>query len=426
MDEQELRQLFRDTFDRHLPGPDAFRQLLDEGEERRRPRLALLAAAAAVVLAAAAAALIASHPRVLPSTRPASSHLPASSASPAQTPPLSVPVPAEPPTPVVASLLGKVEVASAGDELLRSTDAGQSWAVVYTGLPDHHGNVRDLEWVTDTTIFAATNYGLLVSRDQGLRWDLVSSRRDLYRLDFLSPSVGYVIAGSSPALQDGHVLLTLDGGASWSPYSVGLPVVTWIQWVDATHAWAAGPGGVVATSDTGRTWTLQLRPGLASDGAQVGFRDALHGFALFDRTGGLPPDLFVTADGGQHWEPASLPAASVAGQFVVTGPTALEMVVGGTESSLCASQDSGQTWSCRRLGLGGPITPYDWVASGQLRFLVGMRGGDVLVAASSDAGTHWTLRSVDVGPWLQASRSAAASSGAPVDQRETRPPATPG
>ncbi len=408
MDEQELRQLFRDTFDRHLPGPDAFRQLLDEGEERRRPRLGLLAAAVAMVLAAAAAALIASHPRVLPRTLPASSRLPASSASPAQTPPTSVSVPPELPTPAVASLLGKVEVASAGDELLRSTDGGRSWSVVYTGLPDHHGNVRDLEWVTDTTIFAATNHGLLVSRDQGVRWVLVSSRGDLYRLDFLSPSVGYVIAGSSPALQDGHVLRTLDGGASWSPYPVGLSVVTWIQWVDATHAWAGGPGGVVATSDTGRTWTLQLRPSSAADAAQVGFTDALHGFALFDRIGG-PPELYATADGGQHWERASLPSSEVVGRFVVTGPTALEMVTGGTTSGLCASQDSGSSWSCRKLAL-GPITPYDWVASGQLRFLVGMRGTEVLLAASSDAGMDWTLRSVDVGPWVRASRAPGAHS----------------
>src|SRR5262249_62067364 len=69
------------------------------------------------------------------------------------------------------------------------------------------------------------------------------------------------------------------------------------------HAWAAGPEGVVATTDGGEHWQAQLAFGKGpfSD-AQVGFVDTGHGFAYVRGTTSQPgPKLYQTSDGGRHW-----------------------------------------------------------------------------------------------------------------------------
>jgi photosystem II stability/assembly factor-like uncharacterized protein len=136
--------------------------------------------------------------------------------------------------------------------------------------------------------------------------------------------------------QRGHVVVSVDGGASWKQAKVPVSSdLTSVFFVDALNGWATGHDGVVlATRDGGDTWTLQLdghkanqllvaameRNASASPSAEskalldeakrfldqgpdkpfldVWFADASNGWVV-----GAYNLVFRTRDGGGNWEP---------------------------------------------------------------------------------------------------------------------------
>jgi hypothetical protein len=289
-----------------------------------------------------------------------------------------------------------------------------------------------LHWVDATNLVAATSLGLLKSRDGGYHWQLLTQRVDLIRLHFADPMNGFAIAGTIPggwtdpdfplanALAGAELLRTWDGGASFHHVATALPLVQWVQFVNPRHGWAAGPDGIETTLDGGTHWEVQLRfpstlfryDGTASWGAQVGFRDELHGFAFYrlgqtvmSAGGGR---LYYTADGGLHWQlqsytgPGAAPDGegasrtlpwSVNGELVVTGPgSALILDTNFTtyQTDRCFSGDAGRTWTCSTL-------PFTGAATGQLAVRDGIEWLALTdddqsvaeIAISRDGGNSW-------------------------------------
>jgi photosystem II stability/assembly factor-like uncharacterized protein len=294
----------------------------------------------------------------------------------------------------VAALDSRTALASAGDTIEETTDGGEHWSVLFPGVEGHSGTIRDLEWVTATVAFAASSYGLLRLQARPAGWSRVNDRSDLKRLDFLTPLEGYVIAGD-------RVLRTADGGTTFAGVEVGLEAVSWIQWVDSSHAWAAGPRGVVATSDGGHSWARQLDfPQMPGAGwTQVGIRDDLTGFAY--HRAGESGVLYHTSDGGRKWTPAPARLEGPTSDLVVTGP-ASALVLQGTEGAgaeLCATDDAGGHWRCSDLPLRGG--PGQLAVRGKTRWLALQDGGAVF-AASQDGHT-----------WGPAQRRTLDASGQP-------------
>src|SRR5215813_5398080 len=412
MDERELRQLLHSAYDRVPPLRDPFRRVREYSDQpSARWRPAMAAALACVMgLFTAAAVLLVRDVRSAPNAgidyRPVTGATGPVVVSPVEVAQVASVV-SEPPTPRVAVLSDQVALVSVGDSILRASDTGRTWLTVYPGRQDHAGNVRDLEWVTRDVAFATSNYGLLRSDDGGGSWRLVNARPDLWRLDFVSSGEGYVVAGTDTQGSDWHLLRTNDGGATFTAYSVRLEPVTWVQWVSDTHAWAAGPEGVVATTDGGEHWQAQLAFGKGpfSD-AQVGFVDAGHGFAYIRGTTSQPgPMLYQTSDGGRHWRGLAgpdMPPGLRDDQLVVTGPSSLEMVTQSAADRVvrCTLSDAGTGWSCVPVGLTAQLGARE-AARGPIRLLAALRGDQVVIAASTDGGTTWSRVEVDASPWTR-------------------------
>lgn len=384
MDERELREKFRREFEDERPAPGAYQAAVHNAFERegsRLPRWAVPAAALLAVAMVATLALTHRAPRTQISTLSAAAPGVAPGKVTADALPAAAASPAEPPTVHVAALNSQVALASAGDAIERTTDGGQHWTVLFPGADGHKGTVRDLEWVTGTVAFAATSYGLLRMDTDPVSWSRVGDRTDLQRLDLLSPLLGYAVAGD-------RLVKTEDGGKNFAEVDVGLGSVSWIQWVSPTRGWAAGPRGIVTTSDAGRSWNLQFAfndaPSTTAGTTQVGIRDDLTGFAYHRAGGGSV--LLHTTDGGQSWTPAPRLPAGVTSDLVVTGPQAVELLqaTGDARSQLCSTADAGGSWHCSDLPVGG--APGQLSIKGHTRWLALQDSGAVF-AVSRDSQT---------------------------------------
>jgi photosystem II stability/assembly factor-like uncharacterized protein len=392
VDDRDLRDEFREEFDHERPPPDGYRSAVNRAFQREPGRLAGWAAPVAVFLAVTMVTTLAlgSRARAVQQPRPAPTSKPVGvQTALKQSLPLAPGVVASPDV-HVAARSGREGLMSAGDVIEQTEDGGQSWTVLFAGANGHRGTVRDLEWVTGTIAFAATTYGLLRLNTQAPSFSVVNQRTDVRRIDFITPLVGYAVA-------DDRVIRTADGGRSFTDLDVGLTLVSWIQWVTAGRAWAAGPRGVVATIDGGRTWAQQLEfkdPAEDSDGAdslpwtQVGFADELNGFA-YHRAGNVNT-LMHTSDGGSTWEPAPRLPTGTTSNLVVTGPQSAELVQPSAPGrpSLCATSDAGMSWHCSELPM--PGNPGQMVAQGAARWLALLDSGAVF--AVSQNGDTWSTR----------------------------------
>ena len=97
----------------------------------------------------------------------------------------------------------------------------------------------------------------------------------------------------------GHILVSADGGASWSQAEVPTrALLTAVHMHDERTGWAVGHDAVILrTRDGGDTWTMVYRaPEEELPLLDVWFRDERNGFAL-----GAYGYFLATADGGDTW-----------------------------------------------------------------------------------------------------------------------------
>jgi photosystem II stability/assembly factor-like uncharacterized protein len=191
---------------------------------------------------------------------------------------------------------GRALLATAADSLLvgtsrgvlRSTDAGVTFAQA--------AGARRAVSAFDRAGSALVAFGsraLMVSSD-GSRWRQLGSppRGRILSADFVSAKRGYVVRN------DGDVLSTANGGRSWKLLNgVGRDDVSRVSFGDARHGFLmlatdSGLGGVLRTSDGGRTWRPQvLGPEPLAAVLAMG---AEGGAARAGRTG----ELHATSSGG--------------------------------------------------------------------------------------------------------------------------------
>jgi photosystem II stability/assembly factor-like uncharacterized protein len=421
MDERELQRAFHTAFDGARPTPGAedraFEMVaassLRGGAAGRRLASAAAVALALVVIATLAIArgAVVAPGRTQPAAPPRTSAAPSPVSIEAPSTALNVPYGT-----IVAAPSDRVALAGWGRtgavDLTR--DGGASWTQVRVprGLSE---TVLDVEWVDDSAAYIATGAGLYLFEPATESWTLLSSRGDLVRLDILDRTSGFAVTAA------GDVVETRDGGLTFAARDVGLHPVTWLQWVSSTQAWAAGPGGIVATVDGGHTWVSQLslpaaqQPSGAHLVGQVGFRDERSGFAVFTLTGAggrAAVVVYHSSDGGAHWvaESCACGAVSVpewlrqgardglpgvpAGPLVVTGPDQAALVSdgGSTGTSICTTADDGVVWACRAAPSAGG-GPASLAVRGRTWWLVADAGGlGPVVATSQDAGVTWTTQ----------------------------------
>jgi photosystem II stability/assembly factor-like uncharacterized protein len=180
--------------------------------------------------------------------------------------------------------------------------------------------------------------------------------------------------------------------------------------LDAENVWAwtsvegfTGGERIVRSSDGGRTWTDATPAGLerltsARQITSLFVLDADHAFLTDGGIAGTAQqELLSTADGGQHWMPASrTPAPYCYLDFVspVIGWCVLDRATMGQDPiGLWATRDGGKTWQPVNLHHSLPVgyDKYLGFSTASLGWVVtNTPGGRPPIYRTLDGGQHWT------------------------------------
>jgi photosystem II stability/assembly factor-like uncharacterized protein len=259
---------------------------------------------------------------------------------------------------------GRVLLAgTAGGEIFRSADGGQSWRLAKGGLG-----------------------------------------RGVAALTFSPFRPGLVLAGT----RGSGIWRSSDGGQSWQPQP-GTELRT-------ARAFSFTKSGAVAGTDQGVLVTHDLGSWTASGLTQVAV-SALAAPAVNEPTrlvaggdatrGSEPLPLFTSADGGQSWAPVSgTQAGSSTVAMLAAGPLPAQQTVRplllGTNTGLFVSNDNGSTW--QQLTAGGALPATDFTAAAFVtshpdRFYVASDGGVSPAGglwSTSDSGAHFNSLSAPI------------------------------
>ncbi|MEM7786097.1 MAG: binary toxin-like calcium binding domain-containing protein [Bacteroidota bacterium] len=274
-----------------------------------------------------------------------------------------------------ATALLAVSANSRAEELLRSTDGGQTWAEA--SVPSPASDITGLDFADAQTGFAtATNpttsafFDSIVLRttNGGASWtrvptpyDDVPSGEPGRRLTAVSVldadrvlAVGGGGSGNGPG-GGATVLRTTDGGASWRPLDVDTPrypflsfdAVSYRQGADSPYITLADYDLIVTSLDDGATW--QTFEPSALDGVAEGavvdlsFPTAEVGYAVVSDGFRIPEGVLLkTTDAGRTWAVVFKdPGDTVTDVHFFTADEGF--AVGGTDTVL-HTVDGGETW----------------------------------------------------------------------------------
>lgn len=180
----------------------------------------------------------------------------------------------------------------------------------------------------------------------------------------------------------GYIVLSDDNGRTWRrAKSPAAPLLTAVEFLDATRGWAVGHDSVIlATADGGETWVRQFAaPAEQRPLLDVLFVDKDTGYAI-----GAYGAFYETSDGGRSWNPRKVIDDDKHLNAFVRAPNG-HLVILGEAGTILLSPDSGKTWS--------PVpSPYKGSLFGGLAtddgavVAFGLRGR---IFRSTDAGRTW-------------------------------------
>jgi photosystem II stability/assembly factor-like uncharacterized protein len=199
-------------------------------------------------------------------------------------------------------------------------------------------------------------------------------------------------------------MATSDGGHAWTRQYAGPAALRQVDFTDAAHGWAVGPGTLMRTVDGGASWTTLPEPRLSGQCAAVSavhFLSPTLGYAIAagaDSTGagasagvagsaGGPGgaaagaasaggQLLRSTDGGATW--AAVPGAPANAQAVCFGGPRDGYV--GSPGRIWRTSDGGTTWS--------PAFTEPAAASGQS---AGQQAGDTPEIECAAQHAAWVL-----------------------------------
>ena len=273
----------------------------------------------------------------------------------------------------VAHAGGQTWLAASYDgRLYRSTNGGMTWNGI---MPAGSFSFNALHFVTSNTGFAVGVSGrILKTSDGGLTW-LDKSVSTIYALrgaHFFTPDTGFVWGDMGVFFQ------TTDGGQTWSSRS-NLPALWRVSFVSRSVGYATGAptfGSLYKTTDGGENWT-GMGPGNMD---ALSFANANVGFAVGD-------GILKTQNAGGSWQSlsGSIPSSFFRDVTFADGATG---VMVGWDGKIYRTTNSGADWDSR---WSGDYISFNGVTMKDSAGLVVGAGGRIL--RSMDKGRDWTSRS---------------------------------
>jgi photosystem II stability/assembly factor-like uncharacterized protein len=198
--------------------------------------------------------------------------------------------------------------------ILKTTDSGITWKVVYTDSSTFFIFINEVEFITDSVGYAIGREGIfLKTNDQGETWILSVldfQPNNLKEIEFLNQSIGFINTGS-----DSEILKSTDGGVSWTaiPLPDGLPqsgFIKGINFIDESVGFLSiqciGSSGIYKSTDSGSSWYQVSTDINGWIERSFNFFDSSNGIITFSD----PMNIFriyITADGGETWNIAEQP-----------------------------------------------------------------------------------------------------------------------
>ncbi len=291
-----------------------------------------------------------------------------------------------------------VGVSHKGD-IWRSADGGATWSFVFDGLGDLPGS-WSIFFLDVARGWVAGPHGILLeTQDAGLTWSLRNSGSgvQIFELQMLDDRFGLA------ACHNGYVLRTTDGGSFWETQKLEVTgqifgrdeTLRGVSVVDRSFAVVAGPGGTVfRTTDGGESWTSIGYPLLPGPFwiEDVEFVDHAKGWLVgVDYDLGMDKGIYRTADGGAIWTVA---IRDNVGWESVDFVDPDHGWIGTTDRYFVRTTDGGANWIPGLLPayFAGPVVSDMEFANAQIGWVVGWFG---YLAKTTDGGATWGL--VDLG-----------------------------
>ena len=156
---------------------------------------------------------------------------------------------------VIGSVLKTVgkDVRVVDSFVMRTNNGGETWnrVIVPTKVELFH-----LDFVDNSSGWIVGGSGLiLTTTDSGLNWQVQRSntKKDLYNVDFRDENNGFAVG------DEGIILRTENGGENWTSVRTGFPnTFLRVDFADDKNGWIVGLGGtILRSSDKGKSWIKQ-------------------------------------------------------------------------------------------------------------------------------------------------------------------------
>lgn len=135
--------------------------------------------------------------------------------------------------------------------IIRSTDAGLSWAQISSPAAD---DLRSVSFKDSLGIAVGISGRILRSTDSGLSWTLEQriTTKNLFAVSMGKNST--VIGG-----HEGTILYSTDGGVTWAPRTAGTASeIFGLSVLDTVAVGACGQGAIIMSTNAGNAWGLTV------------------------------------------------------------------------------------------------------------------------------------------------------------------------
>lgn len=134
-----------------------------------------------------------------------------------------------------------------GNRVLRTTDGGAHWSVVYRQA---RAQLAQIDGYDDAHAWVLGRDALLATADGGRTWHQLADPC-LRAVNFFSTTNGVAVAGKT-------LVRTSDGGRHWSSALTSPRPVTSACFTDRSHGWLGADGMIYRTADGGDSWRLNV------------------------------------------------------------------------------------------------------------------------------------------------------------------------
>lgn len=279
----------------------------------------------------------------------------------------------------------------------KSTDWGIHWEQRSDGIVPTRIFALSQSPIGNNTLYAATNAGLYVSRDDGASWEGVTGLAASVRiLDVLTdpvfPGVAYV------ATDNAQIHKTIDDGLSFQSISTGLPgdPVLALEAAPFGNLYAVtNKGELYVSSDEGDEW-FPTGNEIAEPVLSLA-TDPTNPFITYVGTNG--GGVYRSITNGLTWEPVN---AGLDIPFVFTlavDPTSGDVLYAGSVNTVYKSTDGGDNWNTVSDGLPNGFVQELVVDNEDSNVLHAFVAG-VGIFSTSDGGQPWA-ESVSGDPFLR-------------------------